>query len=601
MIKKLNLILVIALSILVANLAGATENDNGLTYSNSNFNQAVSPWSNTLTIYNHTSNDIIITQLQFDTNYNTLDTSQLNGSIYHPAIPVVPVKMSQFDYQYIISTESPYQKGTFTIVPANGFVNLTQIPLAHEQTSVNGVPVYYRPPFNVSVSLSDGTQIALPLEKQCQENTCQDPGAGKIVGAYFTNWANYHYQSSPQNGLMPNQIPFENMNTIYYDVGKINNTTADVSFSDINHDQSYIPAFDTLKQQYPYLNLIFSFGGWGDAASNNYPSYDLAKIFDSNNPVLIQQLADNLVNTMLTIGFNGIDIDYEWNAIQPGTSENMQLTPARALGYQALLTAIRTKLDIIQPANNPRFYKLTSAVFAGPDSVSSFISNSGDWKIVASALDYFNVMTYDMHGQFDVSQLPPDNITDFLSEIQTEHHYANDVLNHYNVSDAIDAYKKAGVPSNKLVLGLPAYARIEKTAVPVTDDNKGLYLTLSNDQPAGESNSGGTTDYKCIVNNSYCWNSFNFNRNNLIYVKPILSGSAGLGSLAKTPWAYDKNQNWFMSFDDGQSAYYKGNWAKLNQLGGVMIWELDGDIPKTDINYQENSVIYNAWNGIVHS
>ena len=106
--------------------------------------------------------------------------------------------------------------------------------------------------------------------------------------------------------------------------------------TDINHDRYYTPAFATLKQQYPYLNVISSFGGWGDAAANDYPSYDLAAIFDSQNPQLIQTLADNMVNTIQELGFNGINIDYEWDAIQPGGA-TMQLTPARAIGFQELL------------------------------------------------------------------------------------------------------------------------------------------------------------------------------------------------------------------------------------------------------------------------
>ena len=52
----------------------------------------------------------------------------------------------------------------------------------------------------------------------------------------------------------------------------------------------------------------------------------------------------------------------------------------------------------------------------------------------------------------------------------------------------------------------------------------------------------------------------------MIYVPAVLSGK-GLGSLAKTPWAYDKNQNWFMSFDDNNSVKYKTRWAKENGLG----------------------------------
>ncbi|GEM_PF-2212691 len=569
-------------------------NNNFLSYSNTDFNQSQPGWANTLTIYNSSATPIVITKLQFETNYDSLDTSQLYGTIFHPQTGAVPQKISDFDFSYAFSTESPYSKGTFTTIPANGSVTLTQIPIAHEQKSVNGIPLYYRLPFNLKVTLQNGSEIQVPLQNSCQGAQCNDPVPGKILGAYYTDWANYHYTQNPKNMLMPNQIPIQHLNTIFYDVAKIDNKTAALNFVDINHDQYYVPAFDTFKQQYPYLNMVVSFGGWGDAASQSYPSYDLAAIFDQENPALIQTLADNMVNTLQTLGFNGIDIDYEWIAIQPGTSEAMKLTPARAKGYQQLLQDIRTDLTKIQPKDNPNFYKLTTAVFAGPDKVAEFTANGGDWSQVANAVDTVDLMTYDLHGQFDLSQTPPDNISDFHSEMQTEHHYQGDLLNHYNVIDAVAAYQKVGVPAKKMVIGIPAYTRIEKTALPVTDDNKGLYLTLAADQPAGESGSGGTTDYKCIKDNTYCWNGFNFGPS-LTYV-PMQT--QGLGSLAKTPWGYDKTLNWFLSFDDGQSAFYKSQWAKQNNLAGLMIWELDGDIPLTDANFQQNSIVYQSWQGL---
>lgn len=416
-----------------------------------------------------------------------------------------------------------------------------------------------------------------------------------MIGAYFTNWANYH--SAAQNTLMPDQIPLSNLNTIYYDVATISNQTADVGFSDINRDQYYIPAFAALKQQYPYLNLVLSFGGWG--SGSNFPSYDLATIFDQQNPKLIQTLAINMVNTIRELGFNGIDIDYEWNAIQPGGG-TMDLTPARAQGFQELLQDIRADLNAIQPSNNPHYYKLTAAVFAGTDSIDKFVNNGGNWTKVAAAVDYLDVMTYDMHGQWDINTPAPDNITGFLSGMQTSHSYSKATLNHYTVTSAVAAYEKQGVPAAKLIMGLPAYTRIEKAAVPITAENQGLYVTLATDQPDGESGpgSGGVADYKCIVNPKFCWNNFSFTGFAMQYVPTNLSDN-GPGALAKTPWAYSTLKNWFMSYDDGVSAQYKGQWASKQGLGGVMVWEIDGDVPASDkADYKKQSIIYNAWKGL---
>ena len=59
--------------------------------------------------------------------------------------------------------------------------------------------------------------------------------------------------------------------------------------------------------------------------------------------------------------------------------------------------------------------------------------------------------------------------------------------------------------------------------------------------------------------------------------------------------------NWVCSFDDYISADYKGKMINKQGLGGFMVWEIDGDIPQTDPNYQTKSVVYGAWNGMVNN
>ena len=208
-------------------------------------------------------------------------------------------------------------------------------------------------------------------------------------------------------------------------------------------------------------------------------------------------------------------------------------------------------------------------------------------------------MTYDFHGQFDAptSTAGPDNITGFLSAMQTVHQYQTPAINQYNVTDAVKNYIAQGVPAAKLVVGIPAYTRIEESATTVTDTNMGLYLPLAamTDQPVGEAG-GGMTDYKCIINNAYCWGGYSFDRSTLNFVPSNIY----LAAKTITPWAYDKSQNWFLSYDNGQSANYKAKWAAQNGLAGMMVWELDADIPNTDTYYQQNSIIYNAWLGLMN-
>ena len=82
-IKKL----LIFLPLLIIIKCGFAATSANLTYSNTDFNSQQPGWSDTLTVYNNSSQAVVITNLQLETNYSGLDTSQLSGSIYHPQTP----------------------------------------------------------------------------------------------------------------------------------------------------------------------------------------------------------------------------------------------------------------------------------------------------------------------------------------------------------------------------------------------------------------------------------------------------------------------------------------------------------------------------------
>ena len=90
---------------------------------------------------------------------------------------------------------------------------------------------------------------------------------------------------------------------------------------------------------------------------------------------------------------------------------------------------------------------------AGPEIIANM-----DLLGMAKYVDWFNVMTYDFHGGW---------------ETQTGHNaplYKNNdekttdiapsfIKSRYNCDAAIQTYLRAGVPVNKILMGLPAYGR----------------------------------------------------------------------------------------------------------------------------------------------
>lgn len=565
-------------------------------------------------------------------------------------------------YHYTISFNNT-DTSTPGSIPANGNIQIDQLPLGNpSDPGTTPTPDYQGFPSNVSAVLADGSSSNLSIEGICQGNACSDPNKGKILSAYFTNWSVYagHGSYSPTN------IPIQNLNTIFYAIGKIHPDTAGVASVDPWADigKYTIPDLALLKQKNPYLNLLLSFGGWGCISCNNFPSGDLAILF-AYYPKNIPMVAKNMVNTMLQYGFNGIDIDYEWSApfqpktpggqaplaIQDANNPNFYntapLSQLTADGYAELIYDIRQELNKLTPPAGQPPYQLTVALFAGVDKINELNNfkntqhnNQSDLKIILDNVSYVDLMTYDFHGAFDASpagQQNADSISDFQSQFSASSNepIQNPSVKQYNVVDSIKALKNAdpgdsSFPDSKIVVGVPAYSRIERITTlpnkPSAEQQQGIYVPLaSTDQQAlmntdvagefagdylyqtltGGSNLVGsaTIDYKCIAQfpqdaaSSLCYYSSNSGSHPLpsdmqLFAMDSLPSAGQVGYEAATPWGYGATTHTFMSFDNNLSAANKAQYVLNQKLGGIMIWEVDGDIPPTDANYQSKSLTY---------
>jgi len=73
-------------------------------------------------------------------------------------------------------------------------------------------------------------------------------------------------------------------------------------------------------------------------------------------------------------------------------------------------------------------------------------------------LDWFNVMTYDFHGGWETKT--GHNAPLYKNDAETTSDIAPSFIkSKYNCDAAIQAYLAAGVPSNKILMGLPLYGR----------------------------------------------------------------------------------------------------------------------------------------------
>ena len=309
--------------------------------------------------------------------------------------------------------------------------------------------------------------------------------------------------------------------------------------------------FVKLKNDSGNLRKIISIGGYGhDDSFNNAFA----------NP-------DNFVHSVATLvnhfNLDGVDLDYEASAL---TSENVK-------SYVDLIAKLR---DALGPNK-----LITMAIMSGPDWINSF--GTANWQKVAANVNYIDLMTYDFHGAFDNPK-----ITGLLANL-----YPDKDAQQFSVDVAVNTLIGQGVPSGKVVIGVPAYGR---ALTGVNEANHGLYQSYANGLiPRGDLDAPACTQ---TVYGGTCSGSFQYK----YIIGKMLGGPAGFtdytndaGTSAQTPsgvWAY-RSGNWtdtvgntlnntFISYDNILTVAAKAQYVKENNLGGIMMWELRGDISPKD-------------------
>jgi chitinase len=251
----------------------------------------------------------------------------------------------------------------------------------------------------------------------------------------------------------------------------------------------------------------------------------------------------NLISTMDSLGYDGIDVDWE-----PINAEDR--APLLAL-LQALRTA-RPNMILTIPVGwvNSNF----------PGSIDSW------YATVAGVVDQMNLMTYDMAGPY--------------SGWVTWHSSAllDNQPNHpSSVASSVQAYRNVGVAAAKLGIGIGFYGTCWRGATgPRQTIGSGVSLVASDN----------TMSWANIM--SLYYDAAARRRDDLAKV-PYLSFTT-----AKGP-----SQCNYVSYDDEQSIAEKGAHVKANGLGGAIIWTIgQGHLPNAPAGSQD-PVLKAAYNAIV--
>lgn len=202
--------------------------------------------------------------------------------------------------------------------------------------------------------------------------------------------------------------------------------------------------------------LMASVGGWSYTQRFNefYKDY-------TADPKVISRFLTSTENWLKGHPqFSGISIDWEYPGY--GHSENQEGHEGEGKLYTEMITQLRIMLDKLGAANNKRYY-MSTAIVASVKKAKGQARQGVDWQKVAKNVDWFDLLAFDLHGEFDAGAPKDQAIAKSMSgpdELQ-------EVIDYYIQTEKI--------PAHKIILGMPAYAREMLVADKPTDSNKQGY------------------------------------------------------------------------------------------------------------------------------
>ena len=317
-------------------------------------------------------------------------------------------------------------------------------------------------------------------------------------------------------------VPSKNLTHLIYAFARVTDT-GDCEMASPNVDPSAFAELQRLRAANNNLHLSISIGGQGGSARFANAS---------KSPEARSRFASSCAGFMKQHGFDGIDIDWEY----PSGAD-------QKVNYTALLVELRSQLDLLGQGDR-RHYVLTVAASAGP---AHYVDLELDQ--VAATVDWINLMTYAFHGTWS-------HLTNFNAPLFASSSDPSPAIQRiiYNTDAAVQAYLGAGVPGDKIVVGVPFYGYGWKG---IPDVNHGLYQESAG-LPDG-TRGAGVFSYRDLKN------------------RFIGTYARYWHDEAQVPWLYDSTAGVMITYDDPTSLAVKANYVRSHGLGGVMIWELSTD------------------------
>ncbi|XP_052806908.1 acidic mammalian chitinase-like [Mya arenaria] len=284
----------------------------------------------------------------------------------------------------------------------------------------------------------------------------------------------------------------------------------------------YFSKVPLLRQQNPALKIIICNGGGGNHGFTPIlaSAANRSKFVSSAAPFLKKY------------DFDGLDIDFEF----PG----WQLPVQQRKNFTVLLQELRTALDHAGQAEG-RKYTLSAAVAAGRAVMEIY-----DVPALAKSLDFINLMCYDYYGYAVY-----DPVTGYNSPLYPQDWQKKIVIRGGNIGWSSYEWHKRGMPKEKIMVGIPTYART---------------WTLMDPERFHGHDAPATGPGKECVECTFPWVCKFLNTTGTVSVRDVEAG---------VPYAYRGDQ--WISYDDVMSQTLKTQWILQNGFGGIMVYALNSD------------------------
>ncbi|OQV22734.1 Acidic mammalian chitinase [Hypsibius exemplaris] len=323
----------------------------------------------------------------------------------------------------------------------------------------------------------------------------------RIISAYFN-------ANSTPGALQPEQIDGALMTHLIVGWASMS-PTGELSIPQDNVDIFHRCAH--LKRQFKHLKVMLVCGG-GDFAGV------------SSSATLRKNFADSAIALIEACEFDGLDLDWEfpvWNGKR-----------CERANFVLLLQDLRVAFD----AHSPRF--LLSFAGGAPKSMAS---TCYDIPGIAPSVDFVNLMCYDFNMFKYYNVWASHNAPLFRRPEQTAF-FAT-----LNTASAAEYWMKAGMPREKIVVGIPTYARAWRLLFPCWH-----------------------------IYNAMCTGSFSTPTMYPEVCALLANGATRVfDNHASVPYAY-KGRMW-ISYEDEESITGKAEWIRKNGFGGAMIFSLNHD------------------------